>query len=66
MQRLIKKYIEKGLIIELRTTFYSANEEDRQDLEEFMHKLIKDCKRIKGKEYFINWIPQNDFRKYIK
>lgn len=66
LKQTIRNIISNDIPIELRTTFYSANEEDRKDLEEFMCKLIKDCKRIKGKEYFINWIPQSDFRKYIK
>ena len=66
LKQTLRNIISNDIPLEMRTTFYSANEEDREDIENFMCKLIQDCKRIKGKEYFIKWIPQNDYRKYIK
>ena len=62
----IDNVVEHKLPLEIRTTIYDENRKDRDLIEASILEYINIAKKKNGYDYFIKWIEQHDFRKFIK
>lgn len=57
--------ITHKLPLEIRTTFYSANEKEEEGITRYMQNMVQVLRRNYGYEQ-INYIVQHDFRQFIQ
>ena len=57
--------ITHKLPLEIRTTFYSANEKEEEGITRYMQNMVQVLRRNYGYKQ-INYIVQHDFRQFIQ